>query len=296
MNLAGRPKQIWLAGVIAMLMSMAFPCLAWAVNTYAIYSMKLDGSDRRLVYADPNMNFGSVDVSPDGKMVIFDSWPLTGFDPTTQQSFACNIDGSNFRAIAKGGMPKWSPDGRTIAFQDYTTGVAVIDIDGTGKETVAMGRNNPNWLSSYELAILQSARSIQILDLQTGQLRPATGANATSRYGYAISLNKSRLSYTTGTETSKLIVSWMSGDKKTLYTGAIPNGVAWHPNGKLVAFAVGYEDLLDLKNGKPPSQLQLADADTGTVEAIPGQDKSKIYMNPCFSPDGQRIYFSSTVR
>jgi Tol biopolymer transport system component len=105
----------------------------------AIWSMKLDGTDRRLVKtgptADPN-------VSPDGRSLSF-----LGFDgtPGGQALFTSGIDGSNPTALTPfsfdvGFKLDWAPDGRQLGFihnADFaipgaSANIATIRPDGSG--------------------------------------------------------------------------------------------------------------------------------------------------------------------
>jgi Tol biopolymer transport system component len=69
-------------------------------------------------------------------------------------------------------------------------------------------------------------------------------------------------------------------------------GLNWHPTRNLIVAAFGSEDP---SNGKG-AKLHLIDLDTDKVERIPHQDTSKKYVNPDFSPDGTRIYFSRLTK
>ncbi len=105
----------------------------------ATWSMKLDGTDRRLITTaggpDPN-------VSPDGRRLAF-----LGFndEPFGQALFISGIDGSNPLPITPfsfnvGFKLDWAPDGRRLAFihnadfaqPDDSANIATIRPDGTG--------------------------------------------------------------------------------------------------------------------------------------------------------------------
>jgi|GEM_PF-5516839 len=128
--------KTWTA--LALLMGICPQCTVGG-ETFAIISLKLDGSDVTLLAEDPKQNYGSVDISNDGKMIAFDAWPLPTFVNTNQWILVASVDGKNKRKVIKGGIPKWSPDDKLIAFQDYVNGVAVVQPDGGGKELVSPG-------------------------------------------------------------------------------------------------------------------------------------------------------------
>ena len=108
----------------------------------------------------------SVDVSPDGRMIAFD---LLG------DIYVMPIEGGEARAIASGVawdmQPKWSPDGRQIAFTSDRAGgdnIWIMDADGSNplqisKESFRL-LNQPEWTPDGQFIVARkhftSARSL----------------------------------------------------------------------------------------------------------------------------------------
>jgi Tol biopolymer transport system component len=115
----------------------------------ALWSMRLDGSDRRLIKTgaavDPN-------VSPDGRRVAF--MDFNG-EPFGQALFTIAIDGSMLFQVTPfsfdvGSRLDWAPDGRRLAFMhnvdladpSRSVNIATVRPDGTGVRFVTNYRDH----------------------------------------------------------------------------------------------------------------------------------------------------------
>jgi Tol biopolymer transport system component len=121
------------------------------VSRDAIYSMKLNGTDREFVSNCQGSGATDPEVSPDGTMISF-----TCFSPDGDQAlFDANIDGSGLRQLTPfsfevGTKADWSPASRRIMFITQaggTTNTATIRPDGTGLTYVT--NNSPGGPSAF---------------------------------------------------------------------------------------------------------------------------------------------------
>jgi len=95
--------------------------------------------ERRLTNA-PAQYKGVGGVSPDGRKIVF-----TRIDPgRLEQIFIMNVDGTNTTRVSRGDyydfLPRWSPDGKRIAFtssRDGTNGVYTMRPDGSDVRDVS---------------------------------------------------------------------------------------------------------------------------------------------------------------
>jgi Tol biopolymer transport system component len=283
-HIGERAMRFRLAFLIFFLLSVVCKGNTWAA-TYAIVSLNLDGSDVKVIAQDPEWNYGSASVSHDGKRIAFDAWPVPEFSSLKQWICVADINGKGMKKVIKGAMPKWSPDDTLIAFQDYVNGVAVSQLDGTGKEVVYQGCGNPNWIQNGNgLVVLEWGRNLKLVSLIDGSAPGITN-------GVAISRDATKVSFCQRVGNSdtlfELVVASLDGKTfpKAHRRGELCTGFGWHPDGKRIVFCEGAKG----------SQLFILNIDTGKILAVPG-DKNQSYVNSSFSPDGKRIICSSTIR
>lgn len=116
----------------------------------ALYSMNLDGSDRRLITACQGKGVTAPEAAPDGRMLAF-----TCGDPSSPKGsalFVTRSDGSGLRQVTPyslnvGFHEDWSPDSRRIVFisihdegsSDAQINTATVNADGT----------DLRWLTNY---------------------------------------------------------------------------------------------------------------------------------------------------
>ncbi|MBC7896136.1 MAG: PD40 domain-containing protein, partial [Cytophagaceae bacterium] len=100
---------------------------AAAADTGTVLPIK---PERQLRFTTDEGTWMSLDVSPDGRTIIFD---MLG------DLYALPIGGGKATRLTSGmawdGMPRWAPDGRTIAFvsdRDGSDNLWVVNADGTG--------------------------------------------------------------------------------------------------------------------------------------------------------------------
>ncbi len=161
----------------------------WSEETFGVYTMNADGSDRRLVLR----NASSPAWSPTGeRLVVVRSScaeaDVCGPDSGTESLLATvRADGTDVRdlvidAVSADGVisaPTWSPDGRSVAFVDQQRRIKVASVedDSDTARVVATGATNVAWSPdgsrlAFDRNVLDGEYSRQVvvvLDLATGK-------------------------------------------------------------------------------------------------------------------------------
>jgi len=105
--------------------NMAVDADLWIVNT--------DGSGMRRLVGEPGMHDWLPDWSPDGATIVFTRTERG--DATSGQIWSVATDGSGAHAILTGGpgylMPRWSPDGQSLALLGHGANVFTSRPDGS---------------------------------------------------------------------------------------------------------------------------------------------------------------------
>jgi Tol biopolymer transport system component len=123
-----------------------------------IYALRPDGSEMRQLTSNTVLD-ADPDWSPDGNRIAFVSAPdsVPGAPVRRADIFVMNGDGSGARRLFQSSVgawhPRWSPDGRRIAFENYDPAVSgfrvyVMDADGSNTRQIpsAAGENfSPEW-------------------------------------------------------------------------------------------------------------------------------------------------------
>ena len=185
------------------------------VSDRDIYVMNPDGSNpTRLTFSDSNTFCSDPAWSPDRSKIAFMRETHTVPQPTPQQIYVMNADGSNVvnvsnlpDASAADKTPAWSPDGTRIAFASTRFGnvgivgnveIVVMNADGSGvtrltSTSVSVVDTDPTWSpdstkiafatnrdGNYEVYSMNAADGTGLLRLTNrpgNDLEPAWGAS-----------------------------------------------------------------------------------------------------------------------
>lgn len=119
----------------------ALPTTAGPVDP-GIWTMNVDGSNRKKVASVANFNAQGPAWSPDGKRLVFVAINASGaIGPS--DLYLVEADGSHLTTLnagAAGDRPSWSPDGSRIAFESAAGGgIWTIGIGGGGNSPLTVG-------------------------------------------------------------------------------------------------------------------------------------------------------------
>jgi Tol biopolymer transport system component len=141
-----------------------------------VYVMNPDGSDQTRLTME-SRNDGRPDVSPNGKQIVFISNRIiTETNPTGDfEIFVMNSDGSDVRQLTSNGAedswPRWSPNGRWIAFHSNVDGnfeIYVIRPDGKDltRVTEYAGLDQyPEWSPNGNQLAIRRDTDLYLIDL-----------------------------------------------------------------------------------------------------------------------------------
>jgi hypothetical protein len=91
---------------------LAYSCFGAWHGTRGIFTIRPDGTGRRLLPMPHFTIAFSPTWSPDGSQIAFS----TGQTPSDSSVFVVDVDGGQPRRIATGALPDWSPDGKKILY------------------------------------------------------------------------------------------------------------------------------------------------------------------------------------
>jgi Tol biopolymer transport system component len=138
-----------------------------------IQFLSADGAELRQIYV--NLEFplnGSPAVSPDGQMILFDTW-RRGESYSDSRIFLMNIDGSDVRDLCHGLMPTWSADGKQFTCSRYepgTNGVWIMNRDGTEASRIGDGWGS-QWSPDGQTIAFTRNGGIAAFDVPSREIR-----------------------------------------------------------------------------------------------------------------------------
>ncbi|MBN1335285.1 MAG: Tol-Pal system beta propeller repeat protein TolB [Deltaproteobacteria bacterium] len=216
----------------------------------------------------------------------------------TKEVYVLDVDGYGARPITRNGainlQPRWSPEGRSLAWTSYRAGkpdLYTVDLtSGTIRRVSARpGLNSGGaWHPKGGLLALTLSfdRDPDIYTIdpsgrQVGRLTDHPGIDTSPAW----SPDGSRLAFVSdrsGGAQVYLMNADGSGVRRVTFHGSQNTSPAWSPRGDRIAF-VGRDGAFDV--------LTCAPDGTGLVRITQGQGDNE---DPSWSPDGQYLAFSST--
>lgn len=210
--------------------------------------------------------------------------------------FGSQIDGRDLGRVTGSPLilsPRWSPDGRYLAFTSYRDGkpdVFVVSPSGGGLKKIVSfrGLNLPGaWSPDGRRLLLTLSKDgnqeIYVMDVGTGQLRRLT-RNSAIDVSPVWSPDGRRIAFVSSISGSPQIyvMSADGGDARRLtYSGNYNTTPAWSPRGGKIAY-----------EGRSGGGYQIfsVDEDGGNVRQL--TSGAGDHENPSWSPDGRFLTFS----
>ena len=238
-------------------------------------------------------NISAVVPSPDGSKVLYTVREAVMTDDRSEyvnQVFLCNADGSNTIQLTKGDKnsanPKWSPDGKWIAFtssRDGKNNLYILPVGGGEAEKVTDVKSG---VGSYDW----SHDGNMIAFVMTDAAADKEEKNKKSKNDWYFMDEE--------VKQNRLFVLWLNKkdtagkriQKQITKENYNINAFDWSPNGKTIAYSHGKSPE---QNDNVYSDISMIDIESGTIKSIAATGAGE--SNPLFSPDGKMIaYYSST--
>jgi Tol biopolymer transport system component len=290
---------------------------------WQLWKINADGTGLAQFAATPGYSCGSAQWSPDGTLVAFD---LRRVDEplTASQVAVIRADGSGLRLLGPGSMPSFSPDGTHLVIHTYDSPqtIVVMNVDGTGRETILDHWGSPRWLRrGNRIAVIGADRGLALFDLATGTERKIFGPRSMMA-GFAFAPDGRQFCF--GESSGGVWLGTL--DERTMRAKVqqiVPTGkfyhAAWSPDGKRIVFArsgpgttwvtttetaaLNEFFIFDANSGvatvpetRAFHQLFIFDVDSGAPPVLlAGQNTERSNTNPAWSPGGKTIIFSSLI-
>jgi Tol biopolymer transport system component len=264
-----------------------------------IWTMNIDGSDKRMVSPDHGANTCSFFFPGDQRIVFGSTSHLPGDCPSRPKTpagaryfwplypyniFTANADGTDLKKITDNpkydAEPVVSADGKQIVFGSQRDGnfdVYIMNADGSNMRrlTDRMGYNGGPWFSPDGTKIVWRAWYPET-DAEKSQWKDSMENN----YILAFPLD--------------LWVMDVDGSNKrmVLHNAATNFAPSWHPDGKRIIFASNRDDWhADIKAYGHNFELYLINVDGSNLTRLTYNTVFDSF--PMFSPDGKKLVWAS---
>ena len=238
-------------------------------------------------------NISAVVPSPDGSQVLYTVREAVMTDDRSEyvnQVWLCNADGSNTVQLTKGDKnssnPKWSPDGKWIAFtssRDNKTNLYLLPVGGGEAEKITEVKTS---VSNYDWSRDGSMIAFTMVDAADDKEEKNKKAK-NDWYFMDEEIKQNRL-----------FVIWLAKkdsagkyiQKKITKENYNVNAFDWSPDGKHIAYSHGLSPEV---NHNVYSNISMVDIESGAIKSIATTAAGE--TDPRFSPDGKLISYYCTA-
>jgi TolB protein len=216
-----------------------------------------------------------------------------------KEIFVVGLDGQDVRQITANRsfnlFPRWSPDGRTLGYTSFRTGVPVIYLrnlqDGTERALVRFGNTkSPGSFSPDGNSLYVSVSVEGNSDIYRVGIRDGTAEKVVEGWGIEVSPSVSpdgkKIAFVSNRSGSPQVyvrdAAAASGERRVSYAGGYSTSPSWSPEGgNRIAFTsqAGGKFSLHIVNSDGSDQRLLASGDGDCTD-------------PSFSPDGRYVVYT----
>ena len=238
-------------------------------------------------------NITAVRVSPDGNKILYTVREAVMTDDRSEyvnQVWMCNADGSNAIQLTKGDKnssnPKWSPDGKWIAFtslRDSKTNLYILPVGGGEAEKVTDVKSS---VGNYEWS--HDGKMIAFIMIDAAGDKEDKDKKAKNDWHYMDEEVKQNRLYILWPDKKDTAGKYMQ--KKLTNENYNVNGFDWSADGKSIVYGYGKSPEV---NDNVYSDIAMVDIESGNVKSIATTAAGE--TNPLFSPDGKYIAYYCTT-
>jgi dipeptidyl aminopeptidase/acylaminoacyl peptidase len=238
-------------------------------------------------------NITAVVPSPDGNKILYTVREAVMTDDRSEyinQVWLCNSNGTNAVQLTKGDKnsanPKWSPDGKWIAFtssRDSKTNLYILPVGGGESEKITDVKTS---VGNYDWSHDGKMIAFTMIDAADDKEEKNKKAKDDSYF------------MDEEVKQNRLFVLWLEKkdtagkyvQKKLTKENYNVNAFDWSVDGKSIAYSHGKSPEV---NDNVYSDISLIDIESGNIKSIANTGAGE--TNPQFSPDGKQLVYYCTA-